>query len=183
MAKITIPKTFWSWPGSPRDPEVGDPLVTFRYDQAFEFIDAIRNDKKPNAEIEIGHLTASLCHLGNIATRLGRSLEFDPLKEQFIDDERANRLVSRIFFSRRSSDTSVWTTKAPAASASATASRTFLVERTLALRTISRSAAGNCVIAARSACSAVRPVPSDTTNTSCIVTSVSTVREAPSSPG
>jgi hypothetical protein len=33
--------------------------------------------------------------LGNIATRLGRSLRFDPEKEQFIDDSQANTLVGR----------------------------------------------------------------------------------------
>jgi predicted dehydrogenase len=42
---MTIPKEFWNWPGSPRDPNVGDPLVTFRYDQAWEFVDAIRNQR------------------------------------------------------------------------------------------------------------------------------------------
>jgi predicted dehydrogenase len=61
------------------------------------FIDAIRNDTRPNADIEIGHLTASLCHLGNIATRLGRSLEFHPQREQFIDDDQANRLLGRSY--------------------------------------------------------------------------------------
>jgi predicted dehydrogenase len=45
LEKITIPKEFWAWPDSPRDPAQGDPLVTFRYDQAFEFIDAIRNQR------------------------------------------------------------------------------------------------------------------------------------------
>jgi predicted dehydrogenase len=45
LEEITIPKEFWAWPGSPRDPGKGDPLVTFRYDQAFEFIDAIRNQR------------------------------------------------------------------------------------------------------------------------------------------
>ena len=42
---LPVPKEFWTWPGSPRDPGVGDPLVTFRYDQAWEFIDAIRNQR------------------------------------------------------------------------------------------------------------------------------------------
>jgi predicted dehydrogenase len=42
---LTIPREFWTWPGSPRDPSQGDPLVTFRYDQAWEFIDAIRNER------------------------------------------------------------------------------------------------------------------------------------------
>ena len=45
LEKITIPKEFWAWPASPRDATQGDPLVTFRYDQAFEFIDAIRNQR------------------------------------------------------------------------------------------------------------------------------------------
>jgi predicted dehydrogenase len=45
LSKLSVPKEFWTWPGSPRDPGVGDPLITFRYDQAFEFIDAIRNER------------------------------------------------------------------------------------------------------------------------------------------
>jgi predicted dehydrogenase len=45
FAPLPVPKEFWTWPGSPRDPGAGDPLVTFRYDQAWEFIDAIRNQR------------------------------------------------------------------------------------------------------------------------------------------
>ncbi len=45
LAALAVPREFWTWPGSPRDPSVGDPLITFRYDQAFEFIDAIRNQR------------------------------------------------------------------------------------------------------------------------------------------
>jgi predicted dehydrogenase len=45
LETITIPEEFWKWPGSPRDPRLGDPLVTFRYDQAWEFVDAIRNQR------------------------------------------------------------------------------------------------------------------------------------------
>ena len=45
LESIAIPEEFWRWPGSPRDPRIGDPLVTFRYDQAWEFIDAIRNQR------------------------------------------------------------------------------------------------------------------------------------------
>jgi predicted dehydrogenase len=46
LETITIPEEFWRWPGSPRDPHQGDPLVTFRYDQAWEFVDAIRNQRQ-----------------------------------------------------------------------------------------------------------------------------------------
>jgi len=45
LETIEIPEEFWRWPGSPRDVRQGDPLVTFRYDQAWEFIDAIRSGR------------------------------------------------------------------------------------------------------------------------------------------
>ena len=45
LETIEIPKEYWTWPGSRRDPANGDPLVTFRYDQAWEFVDAIRNER------------------------------------------------------------------------------------------------------------------------------------------
>ena len=45
LESIAIPREFWTWPGSPRDPGVDDPLVTFRYDQAWEFVDAIRHQR------------------------------------------------------------------------------------------------------------------------------------------
>ncbi len=59
------------------------------------FCDAIRTGAKLNADALTAHLSTSLCHLGNIATRLGRSLRFDPEKEQFIDDSQANTMVGR----------------------------------------------------------------------------------------
>lgn len=45
LETIEIPREFWKVPGSPRDPAQGDPLITFRYDQAWEFVDAIRNQR------------------------------------------------------------------------------------------------------------------------------------------
>ena len=45
MQPLAVPREFWTWPGSPRDPAAGDPLVAFRYDQAWEFIDAIRSQR------------------------------------------------------------------------------------------------------------------------------------------
>jgi predicted dehydrogenase len=43
--KQEVPREFLVWPGSPRDPKQGDPLFVFRYDQNYEFIDAIRNQR------------------------------------------------------------------------------------------------------------------------------------------
>ncbi|NOX53550.1 MAG: Gfo/Idh/MocA family oxidoreductase [Planctomycetes bacterium] len=64
-------------------------------DHQRDFIDAIRSGSRPNADIAIGHLSSCLSHLGNIATRLARTLRFDPKAERFLDDDEANRLVRR----------------------------------------------------------------------------------------
>lgn len=45
LEPLPVPKEFLVWPGSPRDPSRGDPLFAFRYDQNFEFIDAILNQR------------------------------------------------------------------------------------------------------------------------------------------
>jgi predicted dehydrogenase len=42
---VPVPNEFLVWPGSPRDPNEGDPLVAFRYDQDVEFIDAIASNR------------------------------------------------------------------------------------------------------------------------------------------
>jgi predicted dehydrogenase len=59
------------------------------------FCDAIRTGAAANADALTGHLTASLCHLGNIATRLGRGMVFNPQTEQILGDDEANALVHR----------------------------------------------------------------------------------------
>jgi predicted dehydrogenase len=59
------------------------------------WLDCIRNGGTPNADIEVGHLSSSLSHLGNIAIRVGRSIKFDPQTEKVIGDEQANTLLSR----------------------------------------------------------------------------------------
>lgn len=55
------------------------------------FVDAVKSRKPPVADVEEGHRTATMCHLGNIATRLGRSLRWDAEKEEFVGDADANR--------------------------------------------------------------------------------------------
>jgi len=61
------------------------------------FIKAVRSRKREdlNAEIEDGHYSAALCHLGMIAHRVKRQLRFDPKTEQIIGDEEANNLLKR----------------------------------------------------------------------------------------
>jgi predicted dehydrogenase len=64
------------------------------------FLDCIKTREKPNADIEIGHLSTRLCHLANIAHRTGRRLTFDGASESFPRDPEANQLLSREY-SRR----------------------------------------------------------------------------------
>ena len=58
------------------------------------WVDCIRSRKRPNADIEVGHMGASLEHLGNIAYRLGnQQLKFDPQTEKFIGNDEANQYL------------------------------------------------------------------------------------------
>lgn len=60
-----------------------------------DFIDAIRSGRQPNAEIEIGFHSAAVCNLGNVATRVGRTLTLDAEKLEFVGDPEATKLLSR----------------------------------------------------------------------------------------
>ncbi len=57
------------------------------------FIASVRSRRQPVAHAEIGHRTASLCHLLNIAMLTGRKLKWNPMIEQFENDEGANDLL------------------------------------------------------------------------------------------
>ena len=58
------------------------------------FIDCIRSRKLPNADVEQGHLSACLEHLGNIAYRTGnQKLVFDGKTETFVDNDEANQYI------------------------------------------------------------------------------------------
>jgi predicted dehydrogenase len=68
-----------------KSPSAGEP------EHLANFIEAIRNDKplSLNAEIEEGHKSTLLCHLGNIAHRTGRTLNCDPANGHILDDDEA----------------------------------------------------------------------------------------------
>jgi predicted dehydrogenase len=59
------------------------------------FLECLRTRRRAICDVEIGHRTMTVCHLGNIACWLRRPLTWDPLKEQFMGDEEANRLLDR----------------------------------------------------------------------------------------
>ena len=60
-----------------------------------DFIESVRTRERPWRDIERGHRTASMCHLGNIAYQLMRPLKWDPVKEEFPGDDQANRFLDR----------------------------------------------------------------------------------------
>ena len=61
-----------------------------------DFIDCVRKRKDPICTAEIGHRSATVCHMGNISLRLGgRRLEWDPKEEEFRNDDEANEMLGR----------------------------------------------------------------------------------------
>jgi hypothetical protein len=63
------------------------------------FIDCVRSRRSQDLHADIleGHLSSSLCHLGNIACRLKRSLAFDPDQEVFPGDSEAGLYLTKTY--------------------------------------------------------------------------------------
>jgi myo-inositol 2-dehydrogenase/D-chiro-inositol 1-dehydrogenase len=61
--------------------------------QVTTFSESVLTRKKFALNESNGHRSCSIVNLGIIALRLGRNLKYDPLKQLFIDDEGANRLI------------------------------------------------------------------------------------------
>jgi predicted dehydrogenase len=59
------------------------------------FLSCIKSGKRPNCDIEDGHRSTLLAHLGNISYRVGRPFTFDGKTETIPGDEKANALLKR----------------------------------------------------------------------------------------
>ncbi len=59
------------------------------------WLECVRTRKLPICDVEIGHRSATVCHLGNIAVRTGRKIAWDPAKEEIVGDAEAARMLSR----------------------------------------------------------------------------------------
>jgi predicted dehydrogenase len=66
-------------------------------DHVRNFLECIKSRSEPAAPIEVGHRSASVCHLGNIAIHLKAQLKWDPTAERFVGDrsDDANALLNR----------------------------------------------------------------------------------------
>ena len=63
-------------------------------DPLLSFAEAVKQRKQAGGHPEAAHRAACILHLANIAIRLGRKLQYDPEKEQFVGDDEANRFVN-----------------------------------------------------------------------------------------
>ncbi|MDB5351805.1 MAG: oxidoreductase domain protein [Planctomycetota bacterium] len=77
------------------NPPVEDVHLEVSTNHHANFLDCIKTRKQPIADVSVGHRSATVCHLGNIAIRLGRKVQWDPSAEKFVGDEEANRMISR----------------------------------------------------------------------------------------
>jgi predicted dehydrogenase len=64
-------------------------------DHKKNWLECIKSGKETICPAEVGHRSASICHLGNIGYRIGRKLKWDATKEVFVDDAAANKELSR----------------------------------------------------------------------------------------
>jgi predicted dehydrogenase len=80
--------------GLDTDPLPADAIRVYESNNHMQnFFDCVRSRKDPIMTVENGHRVATLCHLGNIARRLGRSLHWDPVKEVFPGDDEASQYL------------------------------------------------------------------------------------------
>ena len=91
--KIVKPEALKSWKESDL---TANETRLYRNDHAgrsheVDFVDAVFEGRQPACPVEIGHRSATVCHLANIAARLGRTaVKWDPAKERFVGDDEAN---------------------------------------------------------------------------------------------
>ena len=59
------------------------------------FLSCVGSRQQPISPAEVGHRSASLCHLAVIAMDVGKKLDWDPVAERFGNSDEANRMLAR----------------------------------------------------------------------------------------
>jgi len=87
----------WAEPESVINEVIGPDEIRLYHsrDHQQNFLDCVRSRKKTITPIEIAHRSISVALLGEIAMLLGRKLRWDPDKEEFLNDDTANRMLCR----------------------------------------------------------------------------------------
>jgi predicted dehydrogenase len=60
-----------------------------------DFLDCVKSRRRPHADVEDGHRTATACHLANISLRTGRKIRWDPEREEILGDREASAMLER----------------------------------------------------------------------------------------
>jgi len=83
--------------GTPGEKRPAKPVPSYKGQGGIygDFIACVKSREKPFRDIEIASHTAAVCHLGNIAYELQRSLKWDQAKQEFPGDDEANRMTWR----------------------------------------------------------------------------------------
>ena len=76
-------------------PRFADIILWIARPHIQNWLDCIKSGGTPHANVDIAVRTAIAVHLGNIATRLRRTIHFDPATEAIVGDAEANALLSR----------------------------------------------------------------------------------------
>lgn len=74
-------------------PKITSSQANFAHVQ--NFFDCVKSRATPAADIAIGHRSATVCHLGNIAVRTKKKIHWDPQSETIVGDEKASRWLTK----------------------------------------------------------------------------------------
>ena len=77
------------------DLKPGDKRVYYSDNHYQDWVNAMKTRTRPISDVEVGHRTASVCNLVNIAYELQRPLVWNPEKEKFDGDKWANMMLTR----------------------------------------------------------------------------------------
>ncbi len=94
---IEVSRQFLNVPENLKNQAIGENEIHLykSRDHYRDWLDAIRQRSKPLCDVEVGHRTATVCNIGNIAYELNRPLRWNPKKEKFKGDREANKMLSR----------------------------------------------------------------------------------------
>lgn len=87
-------KGFFTYDHEPITVDVEPPERKSKFENFLKAIQS-RNEADIRGTAMDGHISSAHCHLGNIAYRLGRTLEFDPDSEDFVNDKEASSMITR----------------------------------------------------------------------------------------
>ncbi len=94
---IDASRSFLEVPERLTDQKIGENEIHLYHsrDHYRDWLSTIKDRALPICPVEVGHRTATVCSIGNIAYELGRPLRWNPKREKFRKDREANAMLSR----------------------------------------------------------------------------------------